>query len=268
MIEQDIQIRMADGVADAVLYRPDRAGVWPGVLHLTDIIGIRPSHRSMARRLAEQGYVVVMPNVFFRTGRAPLFDSMPNMGDERTMKRFGELKSPLTPEVMERDASTYVDFLGGDSGVRPGPMGVVGYCFAGSMALRTAAARPDRIAAMASFHGGGLYTDSPASPHRLLPRVKAQLYFGHAVNDKGMPAEAIAGFERELSNWGGNFASESYEGSLHGWTVPDHPVYNHPQAERAFGKLMELFAATLGARAPVAPTDRRAHDGGAFFNQP
>lgn len=251
MIEQDIQIQMADGVADGVVYRPDRTGVWPGVLHLTDIIGIRPSHRSMARRLAEQGYVVLMPNVFFRAGRAPLFDSMPNLGDERTMKRFGELKGPLTPAVMDRDVSTYVNFLGGLSGVQSGPMGVVGYCFAGSMALRTAAAQSERIAAMASFHGGGFYTDSPVSPHRVLPRVKARLYFGHAVNDKGMTAEAIAGFERELSNWGGKFASETYEGSLHGWTVPDHPVYNQPQAERAFGKLTELFAATLGATTPV-----------------
>jgi carboxymethylenebutenolidase len=111
--------------------------------------------------------------------------------------------------------------------------------------MRAAAARPDRIAAVASFHGGRLYTDQPTSPHRLLPRIKAGLYFGHAVDDKSMPADQISKFEDELKAWGGRYQSETYEGALHGWTVPGSPVYNHAQAERAFGKLTQLFGETL-----------------------
>jgi len=124
-------------------------------------------------------------------------------------------------------------------------MGVVGFCFSGTMAMRAAAARPHRIAAAASFHGGRLYTDQPTSPHHQLPRIKARLYFAHAVDDKSMPAESIAKFEEALKAWGGHYQSETYEGALHGWTVPGGHVYNHAQAERAFDKLTRLFAETL-----------------------
>ena len=244
MIEEDIEIPMDGAKADAVLYRhEDRRR--PGVLHLTDIGGIRASHRQMARRLAEEGYTVLMPNVFYRTGRPPLIDFNWRAEPERAKKRFAELMEPLPPEVMEQDAADFADFLAAQGSVGDGPMGVVGYCFTGAMALRTAAARPERIAAAASFHGGRLYTDTPASPHLVLPRVKARLYFGHAVEDRGMPAEAIEKLNHALEEWGGRYESETYEGSYHSWTVPDSPVYNQPQAERAYGKLTELLAETL-----------------------
>ena len=102
-------------------------------------------------------------------------------------------------------------------------MGVVGYCFTGSMAMRTAAVRPDKIAAAASFHGGGLYTDAPTSPHLTLPRIKARLYFGHATKDQSMPAEAIEKFDAALASWGGKYVSEVYEGASHGWTAAGRP---------------------------------------------
>ena len=124
-------------------------------------------------------------------------------------------------------------------------MAVVGYCFTGGMAMRAAAVRPEKIAAAASFHGGGLFTDAPASPHLVLPRVKAQLYFGHAINDNSMPKEAIEKLDRALAAWGGKYESEVYDGAYHGWTSSDAPVYNQAQAERAFEKLMGLFARTL-----------------------
>jgi carboxymethylenebutenolidase len=111
--------------------------------------------------------------------------------------------------------------------------------------MRTAAVMADKVAAVASFHGGGLYSDEPTSPHLVLPRIKARLYFGHASNDRSMPTEAIEKFDRALAAWGGKYESEVYEGAMHGWTVPDAPVYNQAQAERAFGKLTGLFAATL-----------------------
>ncbi|MGA9814744.1 MAG: dienelactone hydrolase family protein [Terriglobales bacterium] len=246
MIEQKIQVPTAGGTAEGVIYFPENAGRWPGVIHYTDIGGIRASHEEMARRLAGAGYVVLMPNVFYRTRGLPLSDFPLKFGEERTMKHLAELSAPLTREAITCDASDYVDFLARQDSVKPGPMGVVGYCFTGKMALYTAFSRPDRIAAAASFHAGGLATDAPNSPHLALgPLITARLYFGHAVNDKGMPAEAIARLDRALEAWGGNYESEVYEGAYHSWTVPDSPVYNQPQAERAFEKLTSLFAETL-----------------------
>jgi carboxymethylenebutenolidase len=199
----------------------------------------------MARRLAEQGYTVLLPNVFYRTGRPPIFDFPFKMGEERSMKRLAELAGPMPPDAMERDASAYVDFLAAQDCVSDGVMGVVGYCFTGSMSMRRAARWPGKIAAAASFHGGGLYTDGPTSPHLVLPRIKARLYFGHAIEDHSMSAEAIKKLEQSLAAWGGKYISETYDGAHHGWTVPDSPVYNEPQAERAFEKLTALFAETL-----------------------
>src|SRR5215468_1737839 len=248
MIEEEIEIRLTDGTTDGVLFQPEGDGRRPGVIFLTDIRGIRPATRDMARRLAAEGYCVLLPNVFYRTGRPPLFDFPMRIGEERTMKRIAELGGPVTPEAMERDASDYVEFLAGQDSVSEGAMGVVGHCFTGPMAMRVAAARSDRIAAAASFHGVRLFTDDAKSPHLVLPRVKARLYFAHAVNDNSMPQEAIEKLDRALEAWDANgdrYESEVYDGAYHGWTAPDSPVYNEPQAERAFKKLTELFAETL-----------------------
>lgn len=257
MIEEAIEIKTPDGTTEGFLYRSEDGQPRPGVLFLTDIGGLRPSQRDKARQLAEQGYVVLMPNIFYRTGKPPLFDFERTPGDERTMKRFAELSAPLTPEAMERDAAAYVDFLASQESVRAGAMGVVGYCFSGGMAMRTAAVRPGQIAAAASFHGGRLYTDAPTSPHLALPRIKARLYFGHATNDRSMPAEAIAKLEVALAAWGGKYESEVYAGAHHSWTEPDSPVYNPAQAERAFEKLVKLFEETLrkgpSRRSPATP---------------
>jgi carboxymethylenebutenolidase len=247
VIEQDLQVPTPDGTPDSKLYVPQANGQWPAVLHLTDIGGIRDSHRHMARRLSEQGYVVLMPNVFYRTRKPPLFDFPFTMGEPRTMQRLAEVSTPLTPEAMERDASAYIDFLARRPTLHSDSIAVVGYCYTGAMAMRAAAARPDRILAAASFHGGRLVTDAPTSPHLQLPRIKARLYFGHATNDKSMNAEAVARLNAALAAWGGRYESEVYDGARHGWTVPDSPVYNPPQAERAFEKLTSLLAETFSA---------------------
>jgi carboxymethylenebutenolidase len=244
MIEQDLQIPMRDGSADAVLYRPEGGG-HPGILYLTDIGGIRPATRDMARRLAAEGYVLLMPNVFYRTSRPPVFEPRPS-GQEEMMKRVAELGAPLTPEAIETDASIYIDFLDSQSSIDGARnLGVVGHCFTGAVAMRVAAARPDRIGVVASFHGGRLFTDDPNSPHLVLPRIKAELYFGHAVNDRTMPEEAIRKLEGALADWGGKYESEVYDDAYHSWTALDSPVYNAAQAEHAFSKLSQLFARRL-----------------------
>jgi carboxymethylenebutenolidase len=245
IVEQAIEIPTGDGTADGFLYRPAAAGLWLGIIHLVDAGGVRASQSDMAKRLSAKGYVVLLPNVFYRTGKSPLFDFPMKIGDERTMRRFVELTAPLTPVAMERDASAYLDFLAKQASVSSGPMGIVGYCFTGAMALRAAAARPEKVAAAASFHGGRLFTDAPDSPHTVLPRVKVHLYFGHAVEDRSMPEETIEKFNHALETWGGKYESEIYDGAHHGWTVSDHPSYNQPLADRAFEKLVKLFELNL-----------------------
>jgi carboxymethylenebutenolidase len=248
MVEKEIAMRTRDGLADGVLFQPEKDGKWPGIIHLTDIFGIRQASRAMAKRIAAAGYVLVQPNVFYRTAKPPVFDFPFTLGDERFTQRVRELTGALTPEAIERDGVAYVEFLAKQSCVSGQRFGTVGYCFTGAMALRIAAACPEQIAAAASFHGGYLYTDGPRSPHTLLPRVKARLYFGHGIEDRSMPQEAIEKFNRALKDWGGQYTSEIYEGTHHGWTVPDNHAYDHAQAERAFGKMMELFDTVLKAQ--------------------
>jgi carboxymethylenebutenolidase len=243
--EEKTAIAGADGAADGCVFRPETGGPHPGVLHLTDIGGIRPAHRDMGRRLAAAGYVVLMPNVFYRTRVPPMFEPEMKAGEDAWRARFAELVGPLTPEAQERDAAAYVDDLGRREDVREGAMGVVGYCFTGPFVMRVAAAGAGRISAAASFHGGGLWTDASASPHLVLPRVSARLYFAHAIEDRSMPPEAIANLEAALAAWGGHWESEVYEGARHGWTASNSAVYDEAQANRAFTKLTDLFRETL-----------------------
>jgi carboxymethylenebutenolidase len=246
MAERQMEISMREGSCEGFLYCPEGNGRWPGVLFLTDIGGIRAANQELAARLATQGYAVLLPNVFYRTGRVPLQPALRTLAtDEAKKQRMADLTQPLTPEAMEADASAYVSFLRSQNCVREGKMGVVGYCFTGKMALHTAAAEPSTIAAAASFHGGGLVNDTPASPHLTLPRIKARLYFGHATNDRTMPEEAIAKLDLALEKWGGKYESEIYKDAYHSWTSTDSPVYNPVQAERAFEKLTELLRFTL-----------------------
>jgi carboxymethylenebutenolidase len=230
--------------AEALFIRPDDIAEFPGVLFLTDIWGPRPGNIGVAQRLAEKGFAVLVPNVVHRFG--PIQPNGLETDDaEENKKRLGLLFAALTPEQMVSDGRAYVEFLSAQKGVIPGKIGVVGYCFTGQMAVRIAADQPDKVAAAASFHGGWLATDNAGSPHLLLPRVKARLYFGHADQDSMMPAEWIARLEAALRDWHGTFQSEVYEGAGHGWTVPGRSVYNELQAERAFEKLVELLDATL-----------------------
>src|SRR5215472_14644626 len=154
MIEQQIETRTPDGTADGLFYQPETGSSRPGIFFLTDIGGIRPSQRAIAARICSEGYAVFMPNLFYRAGRPPLFEAGLKFGDEKFMRRMGELSSPLTPEAVERDTGSYVDFLAKHQAVKKRPFGAVGLCFAGAVVLRMAAACPPQIAAGASFHGG------------------------------------------------------------------------------------------------------------------
>lgn len=241
MIETKLEISAP--ATEALLFRPDGVAEFPGIIFLTDIWGIRPANIGMAKRLADKGFAVLMPNAFHRYSRIQPHGWKPAESD--IPKALGTLFGTLTAEQMVSDGKAYVDFLLAQKGVKQGQVGAVGYCFTGQMALRIAAAEPDRVAAAASFHGGFLVTDKPNSPHKQIPAVRARLYFGHAVEDNSATPQQIATLEEALRDWHGAFQSEVYAGARHGWTVPDQPVYNELQAERAFEKMVELFDATL-----------------------
>lgn len=249
MIEKSIEIRTPDGTADGVVVGPDGDDRVPGVIVLTDIWGIRPAFVDLGKRIAEHGYAVLLPNIFYRRGKPPFAENM-DFQDPRTRARVAEITRPITPEKMESDGAAYVDFLASQSSVSEGPMGVVGFCYAGEFALRMAAARANRIGAAASFHGGGLYKDEETSPHRVLPRIKACLYFGHATNDNSMTAGQIEMLESALEKWGGDYASETYN-ARHGWMIPGREIFDPSNAERGFSKLIELFDASLKVDARI-----------------
>jgi carboxymethylenebutenolidase len=215
------------------------------LLFYTDIFGVRPANQGMAKRVAEQGYTVLMPNVFYRYGKPPFVDANFKWGEPASMKIFNGLSGALTGALMEKDAPVYVETLLDRPEVSEGKIGVVGYCFTGAMALRTAAVCADKVAAAASFHGGQLVTEAPDSPHSRIPKVEGELYFGHAVEDGSMPAAAIEKLNDTLKAWDGAYQSEVYEGALHGWAVPGRDVYNEKQAERHYKKLFDLLKRNL-----------------------
>jgi carboxymethylenebutenolidase len=244
MLESKVDIKTHDGVADGYLYRPNASETWPAVIMYPDIWGVQASFQDMAKRLAADGYVVLLPNFYYRTRHMPVFQEKPSFSDPNGRAQLIALKDTLTPERIERDAIAYVDFLGMQNAVGGTEMGTVGYCMAGAFALRTAAARPDRIAAMASIHGGHLATDAPDSPHLLLPKVKARLYFGHASEDASCPPEMIRKLVAACDKAHVRYQSELYPGK-HGFAVEDHAVYDAPSAEKHWHKLLAFFKETL-----------------------
>jgi carboxymethylenebutenolidase len=245
MIEYTPIIEAADGSAESLVYTPGD-GPHPGLLFYTDIFGIRPEAQQVAKRYAEAGYTVLMPNLFYRYGRLPLLDFEFKMGEERSMKALGGLFASLTGAMMEKDAPHYVEALLNRNDVSGDKIAVVGYCFTGAMALRTAAVMPDKVAAAASFHGGRLVTEEGDSPHTRVAQVKGELYFGHAVEDQSATPEQIAILEDTLKAWGGKFQSEMYEGARHGWTMPGREVFHAQQAERHHEKMLDLMKRTIG----------------------
>jgi len=244
MIEKQITIKTQDGLADCDLIYPDEKGAWPAIIMYTDIGGRRAVFREMGKRLAAEGYVVLIPNPFYRVGPAPVYENF-KFGEEKTTARMNELRPSVTPAGTARDAKAYVDFLLAQKQVK-GKIGTVGYCMGGGMAMRTAAEALASVAACASFHGSQLANDTPDSPHLLGPRLKGpRLYFGFAIEDRTMPPEAVEKLKTALDKAGVSYDGEVYAGARHGWCVKDHNVYHEHQAEHAWHHMLELFQETL-----------------------
>jgi carboxymethylenebutenolidase len=217
------------------------------VLFVIDAFGLRPRIEEMADRIAGQGYVVLAPNALYRAGRAPVLP-MPDFTDPENRAGFMQSQRPiieqLTPDAISRDGEAYLDFL---STVAAAPVGITGYCMGARVGWRIAAAYPDRVDALGGFHGGGLVTDAPDSPHCSAQQLKAEVYFGHADQDANMNPEQIATLNDALDQAGVRFRAEAYEGALHGYTMSDTAVFNETACERHFNELFALLDRTLGS---------------------
>jgi carboxymethylenebutenolidase len=247
MSGKTVDISTQDGVADAYLSEPpEQSGSLPGVLFIMDAFGLRPRIEEMVDRIAAHGFVVLAPNVLYRAGRAPIM-KMPDLEDPAQRDPFFARLRPamaeLTPERIESDGAAYLDYLGG---VASAPFAITGYCMGGRLGWRIAAAYPERVAALAAFHAGGLVSDDKDSPHLSAREISAELYLGYADNDQSMTPEHVAALEQALEEAGVRYRSELYEGAAHGYTMSDTAAYDEAAAERHFTELFALLDRVLG----------------------
>ncbi|MFF4354448.1 dienelactone hydrolase family protein [Streptomyces sp. NPDC001530] len=243
-----VDIRTADGIADAYLAHPDDGQAHPGVLMYQDAFGVRPHLTAMADRLAAAGYTVLAPNVFYLHGRIPVVE-LPAFIDMAArpdiLGKVVPLMEALSPELTERDAGAFLGWFAQSPLVTDGPVGITGYCMGARLALYTAGTHPDRVAAAAGFHGGDLASEAPYSPHLLADRITAELYFAHADEDPSMPEEQVRRLEKALTDAGVAHRCEVYAGAHHGYTQSDTAAYNPAAAERHWTELLALFGRVL-----------------------
>jgi carboxymethylenebutenolidase len=242
--ESEVEIKTPDGTADAYFVHPAK-GAAPAVLVWPDIFGLRPTFRQMGKRLAESGYAVLVVNPFYRTKKAPTAPDHADFNDPETRKNLMALAGSLTPDTANTDAKAFVPWLDAQSAVdKKKKMGTTGYCMGGPFTLRTAAAFPNRVGAGASFHGGGLVTDKPDSPHLLVPKIKAHYLFAIAQSDDEKQPEAKAVLKDAFAKAKLPAEVEVYP-AMHGWCPPDSRVYDQALAEKAWGRMLALFKTAL-----------------------
>ena len=244
--ESEVGITTPDGACDAYFVHPATAAA-PAVLVWPDIFGLRPAFRQMGKRLAESGYAVLVVNPFYRTKKAPTAPPHPDFEDPATRDALMGLAKSLTPETAVTDAKALTAWLDQQPSVdRSRKMGTTGYCMGGPLVLRTAAANPERIGAAATFHGGGLVTDKPDSPHLLIPKMKAHFLIAIAANDDAKQPDAKGTLKAAFAQASLPAKVEVYEGTKHGWCPPDSHVYDRDAAEKAWGELLALLKSALG----------------------
>jgi carboxymethylenebutenolidase len=253
VVETDVSVTTPDGTCDAAFFHP-ASGSHPGVLIWTDIFGLRPTFRAIGRRLAARGYAVLVPNPFYRTQKAPVIAEADIAGfsfrDPATRAKMQQWTGPMdAPGALEKDAQAHIAFLDAQPQVdRAKKIGTQGYCMGGPPVFKTCAQVPERVGAGATFHGGGLVTDRPDSPHLLAPKIKARMYIAIAASDDMRQPDAK---DKLRAAFGTQAEVEVYAGTIHGWCVPDmplqngKPIYNKPDAERAWSKLLVLYKSQL-----------------------
>lgn len=250
MLGETIEITTNDGVAEAYVARPDDDEL-PGVLFYIDAFGLRPRIEQMAERIAGWGYTVLVPNVFYRDGRAadlaPTVDVRVPENREAFMGPAMKRVGAHTPDQARADLDAYLEALSNLTGVKGRHVGTTGYCMGGRLAMRAACSRPEEVVAAGCFHAGGLVTDADDSVHRLLGSARAEVVAGHADNDRSNPPEAITAFEAALDSAGLAHASAVYPGAAHGYTMADTSSYDEGATERHFDELEALLGRTLAS---------------------
>ena len=249
MSRTDVAIKTPSGECRAFVFRPDEgAGPWPAVIHYMDAPGIRPVLFEMCQEIADHGYLVLLPDLFFRAGPYEPINLREIFGDQAKREHFWKTYVSTTSitKVVE-DTSCFLAYLDTLEDVGGERIGVTGYCMGGGMALTVAGRFPERVAAAASFHGGRLATDSEHSPHRLAPQIKARILVAGADRDQSFPPEQRDLLAAALDDAGIDHRTEIWEGALHGWTMRDQPVYNEEAAKRHMRELVSLLDATLKA---------------------
>jgi carboxymethylenebutenolidase len=244
LAKQDMTIRTEDGTAKAGLFHPSGKPIAaPGVILYMDAFGPRPALDAMAERLAGEGYLVLVPDLFYRFGDYGPFDARTAFAEEPSRSALRSMIDGTSQDMTRRDSGAFIAALT-EAGAT-GRIGTVGYCMGGSRAIRAAAAYPDRVAAAASFHGGRLASDAPDSPHRHVATIKGRVYVGSAGVDGSFPPEQSALLAEALRRAEIDHVIENYVGMAHGWAVPDHSVYDERGAERHWTRLLTFFDETL-----------------------
>ncbi len=240
-----IEIETADGVCPSYVYRPTTPGPWPAVLVFMDGVGIRPAMLEVGERIAKHGYFVLLPDLFYRAGPYEPMDPKKVFGDPAQLKILREkfFAAAQTPLIMN-DTKTFLDWIAAQPDVKPGPIGTTGYCMGGRLSVVAAAKYPNRIAATAAYHPGGLATDAADSPHTLAPEIKSRVYVAGAIEDPSFTDEAKARFEEALTKAGVEHEVVTFP-AKHGWVFSDTPVYDAAQSERHYETLFALLDRTL-----------------------
>jgi carboxymethylenebutenolidase len=235
-----------DGSCTVRLFTPDGEGPWPGVVMYPDAGGTRETLADMAAKLAGFGYAVLLPDVYYRHGDWAPFDMATAFNDDDERKRLMSMIGSITPDNMATDAAAFFDYLAGRPEVSGNEFGTTGYCMGGRTSFVVAGRLPDRVAAAASFHGGGLVTDGAESPHLRADQIRAAVYVAGAENDGSFTAEQAEQLEKALTAAGVEHKIETYP-AAHGYAVPDNRSYDADAAERHWTATREFFAANLAA---------------------
>ena len=244
MNQHRVDLRTDDGTLDVYVFQPDGTGPWPAVVVYMDAFGIRPQLGEMMQRLASQGYVVALPNLYYRTPFAP-FDPKQVAVEGPERARFKSMVGSINGPMVMRDTEVVLAHLDTLPSVRRPTVGALGYCMGGGYALAAAGTFPERVAVAASFHGGALATDKPDSPHLLARAMRARIYVGAAGIDPTFPDEQRQRLEAALSEAGVPHTIETYENAKHGFAVNGHLVYDREASERHWERLLQLLADTL-----------------------
>ena len=245
VVEKDVAVKTADGTSDCALFYPVGQGTWPAVLIWPDIMGLRPAFRDMGRRLAGEGYVVLVVNPFYRSAKAPVIGDKFDFSNPEQRARLTGYRAAIGDDGADRDSVAYLTFLDAQPQTNKiRKAGVQGYCMGGPLSFRTAAAVPGRIAAVGSFHGGGLVTKNPNSPHLLIPKTNAAYLIAKARNDDAKEPTVKDDLKAAFAAANRTATVEVYAGD-HGWCVKGSAVYNEAEAERAWAALLAMYKTQL-----------------------